>query len=456
MASIEVVSFNDSFLRNRFHLLPQYREISQRDSTILRIPIIPSQPQRLYYAALAPVFTMPISALPQSTVRLLGSSVVITKPCDVVKELLDNAIDAGASCVEIAISPNHLDTIRVRDDGRGVDVEDFDALGRRAHTSKLESFEELGSRARETLGFRGEALAALNTLAVIILTTRTAKDVVATRLQLKSIVGGVEKRQPASAPVGTTVQITKLFENLPARKQYSLKNNAKHIQSTKDLLKAYALARPDLRLSLKVLGEATYCWSYAPTCAAGVKEAVLQIFGTTLANSCIHVSRNSGCDQTRFPQISQQSPEDFILEALIPKLGFDAQAVKGKGFYLSIDSRPISSNRGIAKKITAIFKTYLNRAAGTGEFCASIPNPFVQLNIRCPPCSYDANVAPLKDEVVFGNEDAITTCFEGLCRRIYPQRSIDDPLEIQRRLEHKGETEALAEGINRSESMQTY
>ncbi|KAK4064995.1 uncharacterized protein Triagg1_8811 [Trichoderma aggressivum f. europaeum] len=399
---------------------------------------------------------MPISALPQSTVRFLGSSVVITKPCDVVKELLDNAIDAGASFVEIAISPNYLDTIRVRDDGQGIDIEDFDALGKRAHTSKLRAFKELGSRARETLGFRGEALAAMNSLGTITVTTRTAEDVVATRLQLKQNAGGVDNRQPVSAPVGTTVQITKLFETLPARKQYSLTNSARYIQSTKDLLKACALARPDLRLSFKVLGEATHCWSYAPVCAAGVKEAALQIFGTTLANNCIHVSRNSGCDQTTAPQLGQQLPEDFILEALIPKPVFDAQAVKGKGIYLSIDSRPISSLDPMAKKIMAIYKPYLNRAAGTGEPCASIPNPFVQLNIRCPPNSYDVNLTPLKDEVVFVNEDTITACFEGLCQKVYSQGPINRPVSTQRFLGREKEIRASTEDIIERQGILSY
>ncbi|KAL6830646.1 hypothetical protein J3E69DRAFT_353848 [Trichoderma sp. SZMC 28015] len=399
---------------------------------------------------------MPISALPQSTVRLLGSSVVITKPCDVVKELLDNAIDAGASFVEIAISPNYLDTIRVRDDGQGIDIKDFDALGKRTHTSKLRAFDELGSRARETLGFRGEALAAMNSLATITVTTRTVKDVVATRLQLKPKAGGVDNRQPVSAPVGTTIQITKLFDTLPVRKQYSLKNSAKYIQSTRDLLKACALARPDLRLSFKVLGEATHCWSYAPICAAGVKEAALQIFGTTLTNNCVYVSRNSACDQTTSPQLHQQLPEDFILEALIPKPGFEVQAVKGKGFYLSIDSRPISSQDAMARKLIAIYKPYLNRAAGTGESCASIPNPFVQLNIRCPPNSYDVNVTPLKDEVVFGNEGAITACFEGLCRKIYSQRSVNGPVSAQRPSEHEKEVWESIKDINESEGIQPY
>ncbi|RFU75605.1 dna mismatch repair [Trichoderma arundinaceum] len=398
---------------------------------------------------------MPISALSQSTVRLLGSSVVITKPCDVVKELIDNAIDAGASLVEIAISPNFLDTIRVRDDGHGIDIDDFDALGRRAHTSKLKAFDELGLRARETLGFRGEALAAMNTFAAVIITTRTAKEVIATRLQLHSVVGGVENRRPVSAPIGTTVQITKLFETLPARKQYCLKNSAKYIQFTKDLLKAYALARPHLRLLFKVLGEASHCWSYTPTSATGVNEAALQIFGKLLANSCIHVSRNSGCDRTAGFQLDQQPSEDFILEALIPKPDFDVQAVKGKGLYLSIDSRPASSTCAIAKKLMTIFKIHLHRIADSEER-TNISSPFIRLNIRCPPYSYDANVMPLKDEVVFGDEDKVMTCFEGLCRKIYPKKSLHDPFLARTPLKHHRESDILTATMNHVGGMQPH
>ncbi|KAK1253770.1 hypothetical protein MKX07_001847 [Trichoderma sp. CBMAI-0711] len=290
---------------------------------------------------------MPISALPQSTVRLLGSSVIINTPCDVVKELLDNAVDAGASFVEVSISRNHLDTIRVRDDGRGIDVDDFGSLGRRAHTSKLTSFEELGVVARETLGFRGEALAAMNALGSVTVTTRTMNDVVASRLQLKAAVGGFDNRQPVSAPVGTTVQITKLFENMPPRKQYSLKNSVQYIQSTKDLLKGYAFARPDVRLSLKAA---------------------------------------------------------------------------------------------------------LNRVAGPRESFASIPAPFMQLNIRCPPYSYDANVTPLKDDVLFANENNIIACFEGICQKTYPQTSIEDPFLIQRPVDHRSDASAVTSDIQAQDS----
>ncbi|KAM0471782.1 hypothetical protein ACHAPX_009175 [Trichoderma viride] len=405
---------------------------------------------------------MPISALPQSTVRILGSSVTITTPCDVVKELIDNAIDAGASYIEVAVSSNYLDTIRVRDDGHGIDIDDFGSLGRRAHTSKLKAFVELGSRARETLGFRGEALAAMNTFAAVSITTRTPNDVVATRLQLKRAVGGAENRSPVSAPVGTTVQVTKLFDTLPARKQYSLKNSAKHIKSTKDLLKAYVLARPDLRLSFKVLGETTGSWSYAPASAIDINEATLQIFGKPLASSCIHVSRNSECDQAEFPQDSQQVAEDFILEAFMPKPGFDVHAVRGKGLYLSVDSRPLSATCSIAKIITAIFKSHLNRVTGSTESGISIHNPFIRLNIRCPAYSYDANVAPLKDEVIFGDEKKIIACFTGLCQRIYSERYVNrsfltpKPSKPERKLDNSMVHTADSEDLYAAEDLNSF
>ena len=86
---------------------------------------------------------MAIHPLPQETIRLLSSSVKLTNPCDVLKELVDNAIDAEATSIDVVVSANTLDKIVVRDNGHGIPLEDLDLLGRRGHTSKLRSFEEL-------------------------------------------------------------------------------------------------------------------------------------------------------------------------------------------------------------------------------------------------------------------------------------------------------------------------
>src|SRR4051812_39238226 len=116
---------------------------------------------------------MAITALPDSTIHLLGSSQVLTTPTSLVKELVDNALDAKATSVDILISPNTIDKIEVRDNGHGIPQADLDSLGRRGHTSKLRSFDELKSIGGVSLGFRGEALASAVQLGSVSVTTRT-------------------------------------------------------------------------------------------------------------------------------------------------------------------------------------------------------------------------------------------------------------------------------------------
>src|ERR1700734_1175662 len=114
---------------------------------------------------------MAIVPLPQATVHLLGSAQALTTPMSLVKELVDNALDAKASIIDILISSNTIDKIEVRDNGHGIQQEDLDALGKRGHTSKLRSFDELRSIGGISLGFRGEALASAVQLGEVSVTT---------------------------------------------------------------------------------------------------------------------------------------------------------------------------------------------------------------------------------------------------------------------------------------------
>ena len=142
---------------------------------------------------------MPICPLPESTARRLTSTLVIASPDQLLKELVDNAIDSGATSVEVIVSANALDKLEVRDNGHGISPDDFDALGRVGHTSKLRSFEELSTLGGTSLGFRGAALASVNTLADITITTRASTKKVATVVSLAK-GGGVEKQGVACAP----------------------------------------------------------------------------------------------------------------------------------------------------------------------------------------------------------------------------------------------------------------
>ncbi|KAJ4223966.1 hypothetical protein NW759_005636 [Fusarium solani] len=357
---------------------------------------------------------MSISALPPSTASLLGSSSAIADSLSLVKELVDNSIDAGATSIEITTTSNTVDKIQVRDNGRGIRLEDYEYLGRRAHTSKLRSFDELEFKGGTTLGFRGEALASANSLATIKVSTRTAQDPVGSLLFLKFGQGGVEKQQPISSPVGTTVQAWKLFENIPVRKQTALKGSRKTLTNIKKLLEGYALALPHLKLSFKVPGDPCQPWLYSPCSLMNTREAITQVFGHALVTQLDEISSGTGTDEPAI-HLSQE----IVLTAFLPSRGSEAKIVKGKGAFISVDSRPISSSTGTGKKIVAIFKASISRTLASTKDLRSLPSPFMQLSIRCQPGSYDPNVSPLKDEVLFKDEPAILNCFQALCDKVY-------------------------------------
>ncbi|KAI8724997.1 DNA-mis-repair domain-containing protein [Fusarium sp. LHS14.1] len=357
---------------------------------------------------------MSILALPPSTARLLGSSSAIADPLSLVKELVDNSIDAGATCIEITTTSNTIDKIQVRDNGRGIRLEDYDSLGRRAHTSKLRTFDELESKGGTTLGFRGEALASANSLATIKVSTRTAQDPVGSLLFLKFGQGGVEKQQPISSTVGTTVQAWKLFDNIPVRKQTALKGSRKTLTNIKKLLEGYALALPHLKLSFKVPGDPCQPWLYSPCSSMNTREAITQIFGHALVTQLDEISSGTGTNRS-----ATRLSQEIVLTAFLPSRGSDAKIVKNKGAFISVDSRPISSTTGTGKKIVAIFKASISRTLASTKDLRSLPNPFIQVSIKCQPGSYDPNVSPLKDEVLFKDEPAILNCFQALCDKVY-------------------------------------
>jgi DNA mismatch repair protein MutL len=127
---------------------------------------------------------MPIEALPQATVRAIGSTSVISDPCSVVKELLDNALDASATSVSVEISPNTVDLIQVKDNGHGISVEDHPCVCKHAFTSKISSIDDLKNVGGSSLGFRGEALASIADMSGgITVITRVASKIVASHLE---------------------------------------------------------------------------------------------------------------------------------------------------------------------------------------------------------------------------------------------------------------------------------
>lgn len=382
---------------------------------------------------------MAIAPLPQATIQLLGSAQALTTPTSLVKELIDNALDAKASYIDILISPNTIDKIEVRDNGHGIQQEDLEALGRRGHTSKLRSFDELKSIGGVSLGFRGEALASAVQLGEVAVTTRTEGESVATTVKLKAS-GGIDSRSRTSHPIGTTVAVTKFMYKLPVRKQTFLKEASKTLGKIRELLQSYVLARPNTRFSFKVYKENKASWSYAPRPNDIIKEAVSQLFGKDTAIQCISKSsrfpeRFLGIDPIsgpgEDPQTADQSLEprsnDFVVDVFLPKPDADRSEI-GHGQYISVDSRPVSHEKNTMKRIVTIFKRYM--AESLSESSYKTKSPLLRLNISCPVGSYDPNVEPAKNDVIFGNESVVLEAIENLFKEVYGEPKAVSPAPL--------------------------
>ena len=379
---------------------------------------------------------MAIAPLPEATIHLLGSAQALTTPLSLVKELIDNALDAKATSVDILISANTLDKIEVRDNGHGIAEEDLDALGRRGHTSKLRSFEELRTIGGVSLGFRGEALASAVQLGEVSVTTRTERDPVATTVKLKA-PGGIDQRTRTSHAVGTTVCVKNFISKIPVRKQTALKAAPKTLVKVKELVQSYALARPSIRFGLKVVPAGKISWSFAPRPNDGIREAAMQVIGRDAASQCIErtlefsekapsnindaedSSTPSNSDSNLQSQNQPSKRNHFTVEVFLPKPDSNPSKI-GHGQYLSIDSRPVSHEKGTMKKIVSVFKFYVKESLI--ETSEKISNPFLRLNIKCPLASYDANVEPAKDDVLFGNEYLVLESIEKLFKDVYGDR----------------------------------
>ncbi|KAI9780030.1 MAG: hypothetical protein M1816_003201 [Peltula sp. TS41687] len=363
---------------------------------------------------------MPITALSQTVVRALGSSQVLTTPVSLVKELVENALDAHASSIVVEISSNTLDCIQVKDNGHGVAPEDREDVAKRYFTSKIRNMAELKELGGRYLGFRGEALASAAELAGgLEMVTRIDGEIAACRLFVGR-TGQVLKQETTSHPIGTTVRVTKFLQNIPVRKEVALKNASRTLNEVKQLLRKYALARPTVRLSLKVdKGKSDkYNWIYAPGKHATVADAALNIFGTIESQQQHEVDILSSSDN--------ENP--FRFEAFLPRSSAESSLISNKGHFVSVDSRPVSCTKGTLKQVLTLYKEYVRLSALSGTTAATkIKDPLLCLNIVCPPASYDPNVEAAKDDVLFEDQTLLLNSVGRFFAGIYGPLKKDEP-----------------------------
>ena len=189
---------------------------------------------------------MPIQLLPDTLINQIAAGEVVERPASVIKELLENAIDAGASRVEIDLEEGGIRLIRIRDDGCGIPAEELPLALSRHATSKIASLEDLEQVG--TLGFRGEALPSIAAVSKFSITSRPAQQASATRVEVEG--GRLRAPEPAAHPPGTTIEVRDLFYSVPARRKF-LRAERTEYGHAEDLVRTLALARMQVELKLK-------------------------------------------------------------------------------------------------------------------------------------------------------------------------------------------------------------
>ena len=188
---------------------------------------------------------MPIQTLPDILIDQIAAGEVVERPASAVKELVENALDAGATRVDVELEEGGMRLIRIRDDGSGIAAAELALALSRHATSKIGSLEDLEQVA--TMGFRGEALPSIASVSHFALVSKPATQEHAMRIE--SDGGKLQQPAPAQHPAGTTIEVRDLFYNVPARRKF-LKAERTEFGHIEELLRAFALARMDISFRL--------------------------------------------------------------------------------------------------------------------------------------------------------------------------------------------------------------
>ena len=221
----------------------------------------------------------PIQALPDNLISQIAAGEVVERPSAVVKEVLENALDAGASIISIRLEEGGVKRIAITDNGRGIAAEQLPLAVARHATSKIASLAELENVS--TLGFRGEALASIASVALLTLTTRTSDAPHAWQIENGKV-------SPASGAPGTTVDVQDLYYNTPARRKF-LKSEQTEFGHCAEVVRRIALARPDVSFSLSHNGKAMDHWN-----VSAIDKRSAQILGETFSNARLPLDETAG------------------------------------------------------------------------------------------------------------------------------------------------------------------
>lgn len=233
---------------------------------------------------------MPIRQLPDHLINQIAAGEVVERPASVVKELLENSLDAGATRIRVDLEQGGLELIRVRDDGGGIPAGDMPLALSRHATSKISSMEDLQSVS--TLGFRGEALPSIASVSRLTLTSTRADDDTVSGWQVRYRHDGAVDESPAAHPAGTTVEVQGLFYNVPARRKFMRTPRTEYLRA-ETVVRTLAMANPQCGFALQHNGKRVFECSVAAT-EAQRNQRITAILGKAFGAAARVVSIEEG------------------------------------------------------------------------------------------------------------------------------------------------------------------
>jgi DNA mismatch repair protein MutL len=334
-----------------------------------------------------------IQLLPDNIANQIAAGEVIQRPASAVKELLENAVDAGATEIKLIVSDAGKALIQVIDNGKGMSETDARMAFERHATSKIQSIEDLFRI--KTMGFRGEALASIAAVAQVELKTKRDEDEAGIYIEIENSV--VKIQEPIAAPTGTSIAMKNLFFNVPARRNF-LKSNPSELRHIIDEFVRVAMAFPEIFFSLSSNGQEVFHLEKGT-----LKQRIVQVLGNNYNAKLVSV----------------QERTDYL--DILGFVGKPEMAKKTRGDqYFFVNNRFIKS-------------AYLNHAV-MSAFAEMIPKdsfPMYALFIDLDPAQLDINVHPTKQEIKFEDEKIVYAFVQSAVKHALAQFSITPTLDFE-------------------------
>ncbi len=335
-----------------------------------------------------------IRVLPDHVANQIAAGEVVDRPASVVKELLENALDADANRIRVEVEAGGRKLIRVTDDGHGMNRDDALLAFERHATSKLRTADDLLSIA--TLGFRGEALPSIGSVARVTLDTTTGDDPAGTHMEIAG--GKILRVDDAALPRGTTLAVADLFFNIPARRKF-LRAESTELAHVTALVTHYALVHPDKHFELL---SASHTIVSAPP-VARTAERIYQVFGKDTLAQLLPMASEMPLERVGLPEPppwKRDPAEPVRIPGTLRLSGFfskpELQKLNRNSIYIFVNKRLIRDRL----LLHAITEAYRNVIPPTSS-------PVVLLFLEMPPEEVDVNVHPAKTEVRFRQQNLV-------------------------------------------------